>query len=234
MELFRVLGRHGLLGVGIGMLGRSSPYVGGGTGVFRAFPAVTWSGSRLQWFGPSLRYGLLGNDRLRLAATARYRLRPYEEDDDPALAGLGDREDTLLAGLALVSELPGGVNLALGYEQDVLDRIGGGSASLEATRSFQAGIVRLTPSLGTNWVGDDLANHDFGVELSAARPGRPAYDVGDYASVSAGLGSIVELSRHWRIVLDVTAELLPSAVTDSPIVESDVVFQGFAALTYTF
>ncbi len=234
MELFRVLGRAGLFGVGIGVLGRSSPYVGGGSGVFQPIPAITYNGSRLQWFGPSLRYGLLGSDQLRLAATARYRLRPYEEDDSDALAGLGDREDTLMAGLAVISELPLGVNLSLGYEHDVLDRIGGGQATLEASRAFQWGAARLSPNLGVNWVSSDLADHDFGISAAGASPGRPAYDVGSYTSLELGISTFFELNRNWRIVFGIDAEFLPGDVTRSPIVDQDVVFQGFAALTYTF
>ena len=234
LELFRVLGRNGLFSVGLGGVGRSSPYAGDDAGVFQPLPAITYNGSRLQWFGPSLRYGLVGTDELRLAATATYRLRAYEEDDSSALAGMGDREDTLMAGLAVISELPAGVNLSLGYEHDVLDQIGGGAAQLAASRSFQWGAARFSPELGLNWTSSRLADHDFGVASDVAAVGRPAYDVGDYLSVELGVGSFVELSRDWRLSFDVGVEFLPSEVTDSPIVEDDQVFKGFVSLTYVF
>ena len=232
LELYQVLGKYGLFGVGVGVIGRSSPYPDSDAGVFQPIPAITFNGSRLQWFGPSLRYGLIGSDSLRLAATASYRLRAYEEDDSPALTGMGDRRDTLMAGLAVISELPAGFNLSLGYEHDVLDRIGGGSAQLRASRSFQYGITRLNPQLGLNWISADLANHDFGVASSAATAGRPAYEVGDAVSLELGVGSFIELSREWRIVFDVGVEFLPSSVTNSPIVSEDTVVKGFFALTY--
>ena len=234
LELFRVLGRNGLFGVGLGGIGRSSPYAGGDNGVFQPLPAITYNGSRLQWFGPSLRYGLIGTDELRLAATASYRLRAYEEDDSTALDGLGDRKDTLMAGLAVISELPAAVNLALGYEHDVLDRIGGGAAQLRASRSFQWGSARFSPKLGLNWTSSSLANHDFGVASKAAAPGRPAYDVDDYLSLEAGMGVAVELSRDWSLNLDLGVEFLPDEVTGSPIVEDDQVLKGFVSLSYIF
>ena len=53
-------------------------------------------------------------------------------------------------------------------------------------------------------------------------------------SVTVGISSFIELSRNWRIVLDVGAELLPDDVTDSPIVDEDYVLSGFFALTYVF
>lgn len=231
-ELYRVLGDRGLIGLGVGVIGRSSPYRGGDAGVYQPIPAITFNGGRLQWFGPSVRYGLVGTDRLRLAATASYRLRAYEEDDSPALAGMGDRDDTLMAGLALTSELPAGVNLSLGYEHDVLDRIGGGAARLAANRSFQWGIARFSPEVALNWTSGSIANHDFGVPASAAIPGRPAYDVGDVFSVEVGVGSFIELTREWRVVFNAGVEFLPSEVTRSPIVDTDHVVKGFVALTY--
>lgn len=234
LELEPVLGLRGRFGVGLGVVGRSSPYVDGNAGVFQPIPAITYNGKRLQWLGPSLRYGLVGNDRLRLAASAQYRIRVYEEDDSPALAGLGDRKDTLLAGLALIGELPAGINVAAGYEHDVFDRIGGGSAFVEARRTFQAGNTRWTPSLGLNWTSSKLANHDFGVPFDGALPGRPAYEVDDYVSLEAGLGSFWEITRDWRIVANASVEFLPSEVTDSPIVADDTVIAGFFALTYAF
>jgi outer membrane scaffolding protein for murein synthesis (MipA/OmpV family) len=34
--------------------------------------------------------------------------------------------------------------------------------------------------------------------------------------------------------LNISAEVLPSEISDSPIVDDDVVFKGFAAITYVF
>ena len=42
---------------------------------------------------------------VRLAVTARYRLGAYDEDDSRDLEGMGDRKDSLFAGLALQASL---------------------------------------------------------------------------------------------------------------------------------
>ena len=232
--LYRVLGDSGQWGVGLGVIGRSSPYRDSNTNVSQVIPAVTYFGERLQWVGPELRYGLVGSDDLRLALTASYRIGVYEEGDSPVLEGLGDREDTLLAGLGLVYEAAGGVELDLRYQHDVLDRIGGGAATLSASKGFQLGIARFSPRLGVNWLSDDLGNHDYGVPESAARPGRPAYSVADSVSLEVGLRGLVELSENWRVAINFAVEYLDDEVTDSPIVDDDRVTKGFAALTYTF
>jgi outer membrane protein len=234
IEIFKVLGKRGLLGIGAGVIARSSPYVGSDTTVLQAIPAVTYNGERLQWLGPNLQYGFLGSGRWRLAASASYRIGAYEEKDSPALSGLGDRDSTLMAGLAFRLEIPGGVNMLLRYEQDVLNRIGGGAATARLSKGFQAGPLRISPQLQMNLLGAGLTNHDFGVPAAAATPTRPATDIGSSVSYEAGFNSLIELTENWRIVLSLSAEFLPDEVVASPIVADDRVIKGFAALTWVF
>lgn len=234
IEIFDVLGKRGLLGVGAGVIGRSSPYVGSNTTVLQPIPAITYNGERLQWLGPNVQYGILGTGRWRLAASASYRIGAYEESDSPALAGLGDRESTLMAGLAYRLEIPGGVNMLLRYEHDVLDKIGGGAATARLSKGFQAGWLRITPQLQVNLLSTELTNHDFGVPPSAATPTRPAYDIGSSVSYEAGFTSFIELTEDWRVVLSLSAEFLPGEIVASPIVGDDHIFKGFAAITYVF
>ena len=113
----------------------------------------------------------------------------------------------------------------------MLDRIGGGQARVRVSKGFQAGIFRLVPQLAVNWLSADLANHDFGVPATSSGP---AYDVGSAVSLEAGFGSFIELSEDWRIVLNLSLEQFDDKVSDSPIVDTERVVRGFAAITYVF
>ncbi len=234
MEMYRVLGERGRLGLGIGALGRGSPYVDSSQTVTQVIPAVTYVGERLQWFGPSLRFGIVGSGKLRLAAAAEYRIAAYEESDSVALSGLGDREDTVLAGLGLQYEISEGFELELLYQHDVLDRIGGSVANARLSRGIPWGPATFVPQIAWNWSSSEMSNHDFGVPVSAASPGRPAYQPGSTSSFEAGLGVFVELNENWRIIANVAAESLDDDVTRSPIVDDDVVVKGLAIVTYVF
>lgn len=234
IEIYKVLGERGRLGIGAGVIARSSPYVGSSTTVLQPIPAIAYNGERLQWLGPNAQYGFLGGGRWRLAASASYRIGVYEESDSPALLGLGDRDSTMMAGLGFRYEIPGGINMLLRYEHDVLGKIGGGDATARLSKGFQAGWLRIAPQLQVNWLSEDLTNHDFGVPLSAATPDRPAYDTGSSLSYEAGFGSFIELTEDWRIVLGVSAEFFPDEITASPIVADQHVIKGFAAITYVF
>ncbi|MCW8851923.1 MAG: MipA/OmpV family protein [Gammaproteobacteria bacterium] len=234
VELYRPLGKFGRIGLGAGIIFRSSPYRDYNGAVSQVIPAITYNGDRLQIFGPKVVFGLAGSGKLRLAATGRYRIGVYDEDDSDFLQGMGDREDTFMAGLAIQAELPGGIDLSASYEHDVLDRIGGGEARLEFGKSLQAGVFRFFPAIAFNWTSSELSNHDFGVPDSQATAERPAYYLDDVYSVEAGLGFFIEITRDWLVIMNVAAESLSNDVTASPIVSEDYVIKGFAAVNYVF
>ena len=234
VELYLPLGKFGRIGVGVGIIARSSPYRDYNGAVSQVIPAITYNGERLQIFGPQLRFGLVGSGKLRLAATGSYRIGVYDEEDSDFLTGMGDRESTFTAGLAIQAELPGGIDLSASYEHDVLDRIGGGEARFELGKSLQWGVVRFSPAIAFNWTSAELSNHDFGVSNAQATAERPAYSLSDVYSVEAGVGVFIEITSDVLIIMNVAAEALSSEVTASPIVSEDYVIKGFAAINYIF
>ena len=189
---------------------------------------------RFQVLGPSVRIGLLGSGKSRLAATLKYRIGVYEEDDSPFLQGMGDRRDTAMLGLAYQAELGAGLEATLGYQHDILDQIGGGSAQVSVGKAFQWGITRLTPNVGLNWLSSSMSNYDYGVASNRARAGRPAYKPGASWSPEIGLGTLVEVSRNWLVIGNLGVELLDNRIRKSPIVSEDYVLTFFLAVNYVF
>jgi outer membrane protein len=232
--LYRPLGKRGLLGVGVGAITRSSPYRDYDGGVTQVIPAITYNGARLQILGPNVNFGLVGTGKLRLAAAGTYRLGVYDEDDSDYLEGMGDRDSTFMAGLALQAELPMGFDMALSYKHDVLDRIGGGEARVAVDKSFQFGAFRFSPELGINWLAQDLADYDFGVPKNKATGDRPAYRVDSVFTVDVGVGVLYEITTDWLLVVNVAVEFFDDEITDSPIVDEDYVLKGFFAVNYVF
>ncbi len=234
MEMYEVLGNRGLLGAGVGVIGRSSPYRDSDESVLQGIPAITYVGERLQWFGPALRYGIAGSGKLRLAAAAEYRIGSYEESDSEYLQGLGDREDTVLAGLGLQYEISEGFQFEFVYQHDVLDRIGGGMANARLSRGIPVGPVTFVPQVAYNWLSSEMSEHDYGVPVSAATAERPAYSLGSTTSYELGLGTFIELSENWNVIINVAGERLDSDVTASPIVADDFLVKGLAIVSYVF
>jgi outer membrane protein len=234
MRMYQVLGARGRFGIGVGVVGRSSPYVDSTQSVLQVIPAISYVGERLQWLGPALRYGLAGSGNLRLAVAAEYRIASYEENDSTALLGLGDRESTITAGLSLQYEISKGYSLDLGYQYDMLNRIGGGLGNARLSRGVPIGPVTLIPQLSLNWMSSEMSNHNFGVPDAAGNANRPAYRLGSTVSYELGLGASVELSEDWRIIVNIAGERLSSEVAASPIVADSTLVKGFAMITYVF
>ena len=234
VELNRPLGERGRLGAGLGAIVRSSPYRGAGGGTFFPIPAVTYTGDRLQIFGPRAQFGLTEYGPLRLAAVAQFRPGAYKENDSSALDGMGNRKSTVMAGASMKLELPSGLEASLTFLHDAPDRIGGSEISLSLDRSIRAGILRLTPGAGINWTSARLANHDYGVSSSRAAPGRPAYDTGDTLSFETGIRALAELTGDWWFAASLTVEFLPGDATGSPVVSDPYLLKGFLAVQYMF
>lgn len=232
--LRRPLGELGRIGLGVGVIGRSSPYRDSDAGVYQLIPALTYIGERVQIYGPFIQIGILGSGDIRLAATGQYRIGVYEEDESEFLEGMGDRKNTFMAGLAVQSELPAGFDLSIGYQLDVLDEIGGGQGKMELDKGFQFGVLTLSPKAGLNWFSAEVADHDFGVPMGKATEQRPQYEPGETLSYEAGFGATVEISSDWLFVSNFAVELLDGNITDSPIVADDYVFGGFMAVSYLF
>ncbi len=234
VELKKIFGRKGLIGVGVGAIAQSSPYRGSDSAQFLAIPAVTYIGERVQILGPGGQVGLTTWKGVRLAATARYRLGAYDEEDSDFLEGMGDRKDSLFCGLALQGALPAGVRISAGYEHDVLDRVGGGYGRLGLRRGFQYGRYSVVPSVGVNWLTTELAGHEYGVTAEEARDGREEYAPGDTINIEPGLGLSAEWFGSWRLIVNGSVEFLSSDLRDSPIVDQSQIFRFFGAVNYTF
>jgi MipA family protein len=234
VEMKKIFGRKGLIGVGAGAIVQSSPYRGADALRVQAIPAVTYIGERVQILGPVGQVGLYGWPRLRLAATARYRLGAYDADDSPYLVGMGDRKDSLFGGLALQGSLPAGVRISAGYEHDVLDRVGGGFGRLGLRRGFQAGRFSIAPALAVNWLSAELAGHEYGVTAAEARPDRPVWRPGAALTLEPGLGLAAEWAGAWRLVIHGSVEFLGRELRRSPLTARDEILHVFAAVNYTF
>ncbi len=234
VTLYQPLGKRGRIGVGPGIIARSSPYRDYHGNRFQGMPAVTFIGKRFQIMGPRIQVGLARWQKLSVAAGLQYRMGVYEEDESSWLQGMGDRKDTLMLGLNVKYKLPGGIDTRLGYTYDVLDRIGGGAAGFTIDKSFQLGIFRLSPGIGLRWFSSRISNHDFGVPREDATSFRPEYQLDDTLNVVIGLGTFIEITRNFMVIMNFNAEFLDEDIRNSPIVSENYVINGFMAVNYVF
>lgn len=226
--------RRSTLSVGVGVIAGTNPYRGADDVSVMAIPTVTYRGRRVQLFGPLLRVNLTSRQQPSAGLTLRYRFAAYEENDSPVLSGLGDRDDTLMAGVQVGARLPYGFRLRAHVEHDVLDRVTGTQAVLGAERPFFAGGVRMSPGAGLKWISSDLAFDDFGVARGKATAARPAYRPGAALNVECSFSAMVRLSGNWQAACTLGAELLDRDLRNSPLVDDRVVTSVFCSVTRAF
>ncbi|NNE38169.1 MAG: DUF2141 domain-containing protein [Gammaproteobacteria bacterium] len=234
MEMYQILGKRGQIGVGIGVIAKTTPYLNSKQSAYQVIPAISYLGERLQIFGPNLQFGLMGSGNFRLALSATYRIASYDEDDSVSLADLGDRKSTFMAGPSLIYEWQNGIEVEANYHHDIVDKIGGGIAEIGLSKGFQLGAIRINPGLSLTWLSKKISNHDFGVPVTAVTSERPAYAAGSVFIPGIDVSSFIELSEKWQLIVNVKGELLPGGVTSSPIVDDDLIFSGNAILAYIF
>ena len=224
-------------GVALGVT--SQPYAGVDDRA-RLFPIplVTYRGERFQFLGKAAQATLYetGADgtALRLSAVADWRFQSYDAEDSPALAGMDDRSGTLEAG-GRVSAERGRYALTLTALADTLSRHGG----YQVDAQLGADIVRtrytgISVNAGVRYQSSSLADYYFGVDPEEARGSRPAYEMGGAWLPSVGLTARQALSRRVSLFGIAQYEVLPDAISGSPIVDRDGQVFAFAGVSYAF
>lgn len=234
IKLQTVTGKSGLLGLGLGVVSKTSPYRDAKTWEAQPIPAISYIGDRLQILGLNAIYGVLNREDFALAATASYRFGAYREKDSPYLQGMGNRDDTVFGGFALQFKLPEGFKLSTGYEHDLLDRTGGGTGRLGLEKTFQQNLLTISPHISMNWLTNKLADYEYGVTAAQVRTDRPAYHPGDAVNLEIGITLFRELYKNWQIILSGSVVFLPQNLKNSPIVDQSQVFTSFFAIARRF
>jgi outer membrane protein len=234
VRLQPVFGKAGIFGLGLGVVSTTSPYRGADTWDFQPIPAISYIGDRLHILGLSARCGIVNLGDFTVAATTSYRFGAYREKESTYLKGMGDRKDTVLGGLAVQYKLPEGFKMSAGFEHDLLDRTGGGSGRVGLGKTFQPGLLTISPHISLNWLTSTLADYEYGVSAAQARMDRPEYNPGDAVNIEVGVTLMRELYKNWQIILSGSVVSLPSNLTDSPIVDQSHVLKSFAAITRRF
>lgn len=218
---------------GVGILFKSSPYIGNEPRIL-PLPLISYRGERLTVTGPRAEY-LLGrtgplNYSLRLAVD----FEGYEEDDDPRLEGLGDRDITLVAGGKVGLSLPWKLKAEAGLAREITGEHDGWTTRFNLERSWRKGSWILTPGIYLVHHDDRYTEYYFGVPAGLAREDRPVYNPDDAYRYGGGLTAIRRIGENWILTLRGDVLRLSDELTDSPLVEDDLEAGLIAGLTRRF
>ncbi|MCB1620699.1 MAG: MipA/OmpV family protein [Thiothrix sp.] len=144
-------------------------------------------------------------------------------------AALGDMKalDRALNGRLGVALRAGDGVFSLELGQDLLAHKGA-QAKLRYAHDLVLG--RVHPFAELQWLSADMADYYVGVNADEVTVGRPAYQAGDALGLKAGVTFEYPLTRNLTVLGGVGLTGWDSAVTDSPIVDRDVIWDGYAGL----
>lgn len=142
----------------------------------------------------------------------------YGADTSEELRGMRRRTWTVQAGLLLGYAI-GPFHVDLFTSTDVLSEHDGYDASLKLAWPIASAKQIFVPEIDLTYQSKDLLDHYFGVRSEEALPDRPAYVPGSGVTISGSLEWRRSLHRRWFLFSKISLDLLPDAITDSPIVD---------------
>jgi outer membrane scaffolding protein for murein synthesis (MipA/OmpV family) len=166
-------------------------------------------------------FGLIGFSNFRFGPTIRIT-GEREEDDNPALAGLGDVGTTFeFGGFAAATfvdrysvKFRVRQGIATGHRGMVVD--GNATALL-----FRFGRVSTSVSAQTAWIGNDYADAYFSVDpAQSMASGLPVYDADrGFRDIGGSFNAYINVARRWSINPYVSYRYIFDNVGDTPIIK---------------
>ena len=216
---------------GLGFLASPDPYRGSDANFF-PIPVVVLRGERVSFVGIRLSAHLWKQGAWSFDAIAQPRFGGFDPDDSPFLEGMEEREFSVDAGVELQWQSRKWA-VSVDALQDVLSRSEGFETGAKVQRRYQFGRWFISPGVGLGWQSSKLTRYYYGVRESEARVGRPAYEPGSALVPSVGVDIVhVFANPRWSARMLIDAELLPSELADSPIIEDD--WSAFVAIAASY
>lgn len=217
---------------GLLAIGRDVPYRGADS-TLTVVPALQYEGERAYLRGLRFGWRLAGGERGGIDLVAQARMDGYKASDSDFFAGMATRQRSLDIGLAGRLR-PGVGELDASLVTDALSRHRGQAAFVGWGYPWRRGPLLLRPELGLRWWSADLVDYYAGVRPEEALPGRPAWRGRDALIGEAALSAVLALDAHWALFGRVGIERLPSAISDSPLIDDDTAVIGLLGVTYRF
>ncbi len=230
----------GTAGLGFGIRGGTSPYVGidnvssmENDNDTDLVPLYLYEGKFLFSHGTSAGVHVVNTDRFGVDLLAKYRFDRLESDADIFFAGLDDREQTIDGGLSLSLKGAWG-KLSATWVADLLDNHNGSEVDLTYRYTRQPGRWSLSPFISYVHQDQDLTNYYYGVSNQEAAIDRPAYRTDSAEFWRAGINSSYQWSKRMLLFANVAFESVPDTVVDSPLVDEDHLTSAMVGLAYMF
>ena len=196
-------------------------------------PVVGYRGKKLRVFGPFVSYEMARAGALGLDIMLSPRFAGFDESDSDIFRGMEDREFSMDLGLGLTWERADW-KLELTGLNDLLNRSNGREWSASLGRAYRLGRVFLEPTVGLSYVDRRHVDYYYGVGESESASFRPAYRGKSALNRSLGLSIVSPALFDGLTRIGIENIWYDSAITDSPLTDSDSGLGIFIAFSKFF
>lgn len=117
---------------------------------------------------------------------------------------------------------------------DVSNVYQGAQFNVQYRRYWQSGDWKITGNLGLTWKSADLLDYYYGIDERDIDCVSLHYSAGSGWFPRIGVSATKKITGNWRWLLHASYNHLPSAMTDSPLVDKKYTITTFAGVTYRF
>ncbi len=201
------------------------------------FPNIRYNGDRFFVKDATLNLSLAGiggfSSGLTIVPDSSFLSDEDEYRDNAQLAGLTERDATIEGGIYINHDSALG-RATLRVLSDLGNEHDGQAVSMSYTFDLKLGNWCINPTLGVQWMRDRKVAHHYGVSAEEATDGRDEYSPGSAFNAFASIRGRYEFSEHWDVELQAGASVLDSSITNSSIVDEDVLTFGGLSINYNF
>jgi outer membrane protein len=221
-------GGQPVLSLGLGTVVSTAVYAGEDRRI-TPVPLVSYESKRFFWRGISGGVHLVDLDGFSVDATLSGRFSGIKRKDfgvsELAQRGidrnlLDNRKDGLDVGIAATWAGDFG-ELEAGVKGDATGASKGYEAHLKYGYPVHMGRTRITPHAGVALMSKKLSNYYFGTMASEVARGVVDYKPGSAAVPTFGVEVMHPLSGQWMVLGGISYKVLPTKITDSPLVKKD-------------
>ncbi len=221
--------------LGLGAAWQSSPYKSYDADT-RPLPLIGIEGERFYLRGPEAGLHLFQNENHAFSLGVAYSGLEFDsgDTDDRRLKQLDDRDWTLRAYLQYALRSDDFGHLSLKVFHDVLNNSDAFTA--EASYKYPAyfGQVTLSPGAGLAWDSEEELAYYYGVSAREARKsGLREYSPGGGISPFISLELDWNFTESWSLFAAQRVKFLSSEITDSPMVDDDMIMSTAIGFRYS-
>lgn len=154
-------------------------------------------------------------------------------DDNQVISHLEERNGTLDAGLYLIHNSDLG-QLRFRVLEEITGEHDGHGADASYTFDFNYNDIRINPFVAVNYLSEDSVDYFFGVSAVEATTDLAAYQGKAAVNLTTGVNARYSLNSNWELGFGASVTKLGDGISDSSLVDDDVMYVTSFTANYNF